>query len=129
MLSHYLLMIVSPVTPICATIRRASVRPLKLFRLIRMSGTVVAATILCLSGTTSYAGQQDQVKQLNHRVLSLTQQCDDTRSKNELLAIIAEIDDLIGQIERGHQIKKKLYVIRLKKSRNMCQYFLQLRGG
>jgi len=87
----------------------------------------VAALIFCFSGLLSYAGQQDKDKQLNDKVFSLIQQCDDTRSKDELLGIISEIEALTEQIEKGRHVKKKLYVIRLKKSRNMCQYLLHLR--
>jgi len=90
--------------------------------------TPVAALIFCLSGFTLYAGSQAQDEQLSQRVFFLTQQCDDSRVKDELLVIVSEMDTLLGEIEKSHHAKKKLFVIRLKKSRSMCQYFLQLQG-
>lgn len=101
--------------------------PLKMFRLIKINrATLIIILVFCLSGLTSYAGQQDKNQQLYHSVLLLTQQCDDSKNKDQLLKIIADIDILLGQIEAGDQAKKKLYIIRLKKSRSMCHYFLQL---
>ena len=99
---------------------------LKLFGSIKMGRVAfVATTVFCLSGIAVHAGQQD--KQLNDKVFSLIQQCDETKSKDELLGIIAEIETLTELIEAGQPAKKKLYIIRLKKSRSMCQYLLHLR--
>ncbi len=93
----------------------------------KMGGAVfVAILIFFCCGIAVYAGAQGKDQQLNDKVFSLIQQCDATRSKDELLAIIAEIETLTELIEEGQHPKKKLYIIRLKKSRNMCQYLLQL---
>lgn len=60
------------------------------------------------------------------QVLTITQQCSDDMSNEQLLQTISKIDTLSKKIQQSQHLKKKWFIIRLKKSRNLCDYLIQL---
>lgn len=65
---------------------------------------------------------------LNIQVFQLAQQClnGENLSPEQLQNTITRIDTLNSTISQSDHPQKKLFIIRLKKSRNMCLYLSQL---
>ena len=66
---------------------------------------------------------------LNIQVAQVAQQCQngENLSAEQLQQTINDIDTLNTAINQSDHPQKKLFIIRLKKSRNMCLYFAQLK--
>ncbi|MEA3465359.1 MAG: hypothetical protein U9R29_05050 [Thermodesulfobacteriota bacterium] len=97
------------------------------FGSIKLSSTIVVATIMLFVTTLiAYAEQDNDTSQFSKKVLALTQQCNDNMTNKELLQTIYQTNKLTEQIKKTQHLKKKWFIIRLKQTRNLCQYYLQL---
>ncbi len=97
------------------------------FGSIKLSSTfIIAISMLVLIGTIACADQDNDPNQFNQKVLALTQQCNDNVTNEQLLQTISQTNDLTKQIKKSQHRKKKWFIIRLKQTRNLCQYYLQL---
>ena len=90
---------------------------------VLMTGLVLATI------SQSLAASDNSSQSLAEEVNELTQACQnaDNLSVEQLQKVITRCDVLSKTVRQSSHIQKKLLVIRLKKSRNLCSYLLQLR--
>lgn len=93
----------------------------------RTSLAVLIWMVLFATPLTAQA-ENTNIVPLNTQVFHLAQQClnGENLSAEQLQQTMTKIDALNATISQGDHPKKKLLLIRLKKSRNMCHYLAQL---
>lgn len=90
----------------------------------QMAVLIVVVLSVPLSPTVSRGDDRP----LNVQVFELAQQClnGENLSAQQLQQTITHIDSLNSTVKLSEHPQKKLFLIRLKKSRNMCLYLAQL---
>lgn len=90
----------------------------------------IAALILMVMLSIALAAKSSSAddRPLNVQVFELAQQCQhgENLTVQQLQQTITNIDALNTTVNRSEHPQKKLFLIRLKKSRNMCHYLVQL---
>jgi len=90
--------------------------------------SMMAITLLLVSNA-SHATVGEVALNLAQEVNQLMQACQtgEGLTKEQLNELIASCDTLKGAISQGNHPQKKLFLIRLNKTRNLCLYLLELK--
>ena len=84
---------------------------------------VLAAVLIVLVAAASYAAEQDEWKADFDRLCGVTDMAH-TFSADELRSLVVDCDRLMATLEKVNPPKKKLYLFRLKKCRNLFSFML-----
>ena len=85
---------------------------------------ILAAMLMIIAATVSYAAEQGGWKDDFDRICGVTDMAT-TFSADELRSLIADCDSLMETLNKVNPPKKKLYIFRLKKCRNLFAFVLE----
>lgn len=93
-----------------------------------LTKAIVLMLIAMLATPLVSVANSTDSRPLNTQVFQLAQQClnSENLSVEQLQHTITSIDTLNSTVLQSDHPQKKLFIIRLKKSRNMCLYLAQL---
>lgn len=90
---------------------------------------LMMASTLLLVGNVPRTSAGEVALNLAQEVNQLMQACQtgEGLTKEQLNGLVASCDTLKGAISQGNHPQKKLFLIRLNKTRNLCLYLLELK--
>lgn len=91
-------------------------------------GVLIMMSVLLTMATSTLAASESSATSLVDQVNQLAQTCQNagSLSATQLQDAISRCDTLSEAVTHSDHAQKKLLIIRLKKTRNLCSYFLQL---
>jgi hypothetical protein len=97
-------------------------------RLVSFVACVLLASVFLVAINSPMAAAAESKLGLVEQVNQLGQECQsvDNLSVEQLQEVISRCDALSETVMLSEHLQRKLLIIRLKKSRNLCLYLLQL---